>query len=187
MGWTFTYKNPNMSVREFFEQQFNINNPAKNIYGKIIGFSATWTTAYIAYEFVQNGERKVFAFVCLLRHVPKAKDGYNFGYKDMDESMGPCEYKCPKTILKMLTPTEHEYAKEWRKRCWDRIEKRAKMPKVKKGDWIKFSKPITFIDGSCYDTLRFDRGSRFETGSYLTFRIRNWRDREFVKVNPPNP
>ena len=33
--------------------------------------------------------------------------------------MGPYESKCPKGIIDLLSPTESEYAKEWRKRCLD--------------------------------------------------------------------
>ena len=64
---------------------------------------------------------EVFAAITLTRI--DNKDYYNFAYKDMDETMGPCEGKCPKAILDLLTPTEYEYAKEWRKRCYENIMK----------------------------------------------------------------
>ena len=44
---------------------------------------------------------------------------HNFMYNAMDETVGPCEHKCPKSILDLLTPTENEYAKEWRQRCYE--------------------------------------------------------------------
>lgn len=65
---------------------------------------------------------KVFAAVTLTK--VDNKDYYNFAYKDMDESMGPCECKCPKAILDLLTPTEYEYAREWRKRCYENLKKK---------------------------------------------------------------
>ena len=65
---------------------------------------------------------KVFAAVTLTK--VDNKDYYNFAYKDMDESVGPCECKCPKAILDLLTPTEYEYAKEWRKRCYENLKKK---------------------------------------------------------------
>lgn len=52
------------------------------------------------------------------------KDYFNFSYKDMDESAGPGYYDCPKGILDMLTPTEYEWAKEWRERCYENIKKK---------------------------------------------------------------
>lgn len=63
---------------------------------------------------------KVFAAITLTS--VDNKDYYNFAYKDMDESMGPCESKCPKSILDLLTPTEYAYAKEWRKRCYENLD-----------------------------------------------------------------
>lgn len=65
---------------------------------------------------------KVFAAVTLTK--VDNKDYYNFAYKNMDESMGPCECKCPKAILDLLTPTEYEYAREWRKRCYENLKKK---------------------------------------------------------------
>lgn len=65
---------------------------------------------------------KVFAAITLTR--VDNNDYYNFAYKDMDESMGPCEDKCPKAILDLLSPTEYEYAKEWRKRCYENLKKK---------------------------------------------------------------
>lgn len=43
-------------------------------------------------------------------------------YKEMTEEWGPCECKCPASILKLLTPTDDEYAKRWREKCWARIK-----------------------------------------------------------------
>ena len=45
------------------------------------------------------------------------RQGYNFGYKSMDETYGPYQHKCPLAILNLLTPTDNEFANEWRKRC----------------------------------------------------------------------
>ena len=52
-----------------------------------------------------------------------AKDYFNFSYKDMDETVGPYRYDCPKSILDVLSPTDNEYAKEWRRKCYEKIEK----------------------------------------------------------------
>jgi hypothetical protein len=65
-----------------------------------------------------------FATVTLIRY-PKCKhptsDAYvtEFMYKDMDETVGPCETKCPTTLLKLLTsPAYNDHARAWRKACW---------------------------------------------------------------------
>ena len=41
---------------------------------------------------------------------------HEFGYKWMDETYGPYYYKYPKSYYKLLTPTDCEFAKEWRKK-----------------------------------------------------------------------
>lgn len=191
MGWTFTSKG-SQTTKEFFEKEFNYDK-GDGRSGKIIRFSATWTTAYMAYEIKvpetkdENGnvlpaKRDVIAIVCLIRHVPRALDGYTFGYKDMTENMGPCESRCPKTILDLLTPTTSEYANDWRKRCWDRINKRKAAPKVKAGDLIKFKHPIPFCDGTSQDTLRWSKGNRFYGSGYSFYRISDWREREYQNL-----
>ena len=45
------------------------------------------------------------------------RDYYDFGYKDMDETVGPCQCNCPKSILDLLTPTDSEWANQWRETC----------------------------------------------------------------------
>lgn len=52
------------------------------------------------------------------------KEWFNFSYKDMDETMGPYQYNCPKSILDLLSPTDNEYAIEWRKRCHEVLEEK---------------------------------------------------------------
>ena len=58
-------------------------------------------------------EQQVFGVVFLTSI--DNKDYHNFSYKDMDESMGPCYYDCPKGILDLLSPTDSEWANNWRK------------------------------------------------------------------------
>jgi hypothetical protein len=185
MGWTFTNKG-GQTTKEFFERSFNYDK-GDGRSGKIIRFSATWTVAYMAYEVkvpAMEGlpaKTDVIALVCLLRHVPNALDGYTFGYKDMDENMGPNERKCPKTILELLTPTTSEYAVSWRADCWARINKRKAAPKVKAGDWVQFAQPIHFRDGTVTDTLQWVKGSTFKI-FYNRFRLPSWRERDYKNI-----
>src|SRR3546814_2324881 len=51
----------------------------------------------------------VLAIVCLVRWNPKSTSGQHFGFKDMDEGMGPCEAKCPASVLDLLGPPRNEY------------------------------------------------------------------------------
>jgi hypothetical protein len=51
------------------------------------------------------------------------KNGYWFAYKSMDETVGPCYYDCPATILDLLTPTTNPSALDWRRKCQERAGK----------------------------------------------------------------
>ena len=55
----------------------------------------------------------VFAAVILTE---RGGDG-SWGYKDMDETMGPVEASAPLALLDLLSPTTHGYALDWRQRC----------------------------------------------------------------------
>lgn len=69
-----------------------------------------------------DGQR--WACLYLLRGSPRIKDDpCNWGYKDVDETMGPNEISFPYTWLDLLTPTDSKYANEWRARVKARGEK----------------------------------------------------------------
>jgi len=75
-------------------------------------------------EDIPRENQKVFGTVCLTSL--NSKDYFNFGYKDMDETANPYCYDCPVGILNLLTETDSEYAKDWRKTCREkRAEKNA--------------------------------------------------------------
>lgn len=149
MGWTFTHKDRDTTVRQFFEKEFH-DPTIKILDVATVGFRE----CYIAME--RKGE--VFALVCLLDYRPD--DYYNFGYKDMDETMAPYYYNCPERILKILTSTTNEDAITWRGKCWSRIEKNKARPKLKHGDIIKFANPITFVSGTTKDTFKVKKIGR---------------------------
>lgn len=73
-------------------------------------------------EDIPENERCIHAEVFLTS--VNIRDYFNFAYKDMSESMGPCEDNCPSSILDLLSPTDDEWALEWRKRCRANIEAR---------------------------------------------------------------
>lgn len=47
--------------------------------------------------------------------IEKAPDG-SYGYKDIDESMGPFYHDCPLRLLRAAGPTTSKTAQEWRNR-----------------------------------------------------------------------
>jgi hypothetical protein len=116
MGWTYFHREKSQSVKDTLMKEFRSDK------WEWLDFAVVkFRTAYAAIRNKETGE--VFALVCLLGY--RKNDYYNFGYKDMDETMGPCESECPQRILKLLTPTDSEWANQWRKRCQDYHERRA--------------------------------------------------------------
>lgn len=69
-----------------------------------------------------------------------------WGYKDMEESAGPCESRAPLSILNLLSELKDSdsYAHAWRQRCRDW----AAIPDYAEGDKIKLVAPVTLSDGS---------------------------------------
>ena len=87
---------------------------------------------YGAAKNVKTGE--VFAVVVPTR----MQDGW-FWTKMMDETVGPCECDCPKSILNLLTPTDCEWANEWREKCRTKAD-RPKLKDLAYGTIIRFDK-----------------------------------------------
>jgi hypothetical protein len=69
------------------------------------------STVYAAVS-TSKAPADVFALVVLIDR----RNG-QFGYKDMDEGMGPYECQCPARILDKLSATANSYALEWRAKC----------------------------------------------------------------------
>jgi Domain of unknown function (DUF6927) len=75
-------------------------------------------TVYLAVRSTdkKTGRSLVFAAVILISNTKKS----GFGYKDMDEGMGPCECACPQRIIRLLSPIADlphpRYTAEWRAR-----------------------------------------------------------------------
>lgn len=73
---------------------------------------------------IPTDEQWVFGVVFLTSTDRKAY--FNFSYKDMDETSGPCYYDCPKGILDLLTPTDNEWANNWRNKCHEQLNEKKK-------------------------------------------------------------
>jgi hypothetical protein len=177
MGWLYMqslggFKSP----KAYLDNQFTCGGVNKVLKSALCGMR----TYYAA---VQHGEGEVFAVVCLVQYNKRAKDGYVFGYKDMDETMGPCEADCPAAILDLLTPTESAYAIAWRERCRKHLDR----PKTKVGDIVVFEAPIRFSNGALHAAFKLIapwwnqklvRLQAIDGGGGL-YRIPNWKKRSF--------
>lgn len=91
---------------------------------RVIKSAMVGSTYYAAVERKKaDGSREVWAAVFLT--CGRSSDGTIWGYKDMDETMGPCEDRCPAKILALLSPTDSKYANEWRQRCRENLRIKA--------------------------------------------------------------
>ncbi len=162
MGWLFMPSlGGHRGPREYLDDQFTYERQGRS--SKVLRSALVrMRTYYAAMEVLADGkEREVWACVCLVKYNLRDKEGFIFGYKDMDEGMGPCERECPAAILDLLTPTENDYALEWRKACRAALAARAAKPKLKHGDLVTFASPIRFADGRTHQALRVDINPRF--------------------------
>ncbi len=179
MGWTFQAKP--RDVKADLDGQFT---------GKLRVLDSAIVAAreyYAAVEVVDGDKREVFAAVFMLQFAPKAHDGMTFGYKDMDETMGPRIARCPERILDLLTPTDSEYAKVWRQRCRDYHAARKACPKLQPGMRLRVTNDsVPTIGGVPVREVRVvvaGRTPRFWVDGYgLPFRWPSWRQYQFEMV-----
>ena len=128
MGWLCSYSASywkNVGGREVVDRQKECDRICtweSTVDGKVVSrhrvlkSAMVGSTYYAAVTTEKEGQpTKVWAAVFLT--CGKGKDGTVWGYKDMDETMGPCQTKCPPSILALLTPTDEKWALEWREKC----------------------------------------------------------------------
>lgn len=114
------------------------------------------------YAAIKDKNEGVFIFVALTN-----VDKGDFGYKDMDASMGPCVYTCPESILKLNTYHDG-YTDEWIDKC---RSARAEREKLKHAKRISVKMPFDtnhFSEGTTLDLYK--QGKRwYATGTYMYF------------------
>jgi len=102
MGWTFTlgYDKKDMVKDLLIETATR----------KVLDHSVRGSRLWVAFELVNRDDSRDRVIALFLLR----KDGYSYGYKDMDETMGPYYYDCPLKLLK-LVPDGSRFANEqWR-------------------------------------------------------------------------
>lgn len=145
MGWTSyhatNYKNGKVDRKTEMDALFTWSNDQISM--KVLKSSMVSRIYYAAIEEIREGKRTVFAAVCITGGADRSDPYFNFSYKDMDETMGPCYYDCPKSILDLLTETDSEAALEWRAKCREAKKK----PVVHKNS--VYFKAKALIDMNC--------------------------------------
>lgn len=194
MGWTFTNRPIGLSHQDFFSQKLNWEG------GRVLDAAGIgFTQVYLAFELLDRatGEsrepREVIAVACKIKW-RKSNDGYNFGYKCMDETMGPLIARCPQRILELLTPTDDERARQWREACWNTIRRRKERPKLQPGDVVLFSETLHFsgVDRRILEVVPAGRKLRFaefpvSDSSPQRYRVYRRNLDGAMTISSPNP
>ena len=142
MGWTSYHVDGRINRKEECDRMWT--QEEKNGYPKlrVLKSAVKGSIYYAAVEKSRAGNVEcVFGVVTITS--TNNKDYYNFSYKEMDETSGPYYCDCPKSILDLLTPTESEYANEWRKKCLEKLERNKSgltLSKLPIGTTIKFKR-----------------------------------------------
>lgn len=147
MGWSCTYKEPGVSLTQWFIDRgvlcWSDDSPYQY---RVLDSAVLRFVHYAAIERVDKatGDRIVFATVIKTKSFKTGRDGMNFCWKAMTESMGPFEDSCPERILDLLTETDDEDAREWRQRCRAKATAKKSMPKLVAGLKLVFAEPVKF-------------------------------------------
>ena len=191
MGWLFMRSlGGHATPKAYLDDQFTYAREDRRSRVLASGLVAM-RTYYAAVEHVSvsTSAREVWALVCLVRYNRRDREGYVFGYKDMEESMGPCEDACPAKVLDLLTETDNAYALDWRSRCRARLADRAiqnARPLPRPGDVLILAEPMLFRDGrrlSRFEAVRWPGKARslvYRSDAGGLYRIPKLKDRAYV-------
>lgn len=115
MGWTYELNRYNYTPKEYWlnEVLFRWNLTGQF---KVVAQNSKGNEFYAAIQKMETKE--VFAIVVLIE-----KHGKEIGFKEMDETSHPFYYNATKKLIKTLTPTDSNYANEWREKCLARYNK----------------------------------------------------------------
>lgn len=147
MGWTQGHKPEN--VREWVNKMYAVTNEVDQITQRCLDAAmVNMKDIYVAIERKDKyGITSVSADVIHIKFINEREDGENYSqmlYKFVSENSGPVAYHCPERILKLLTPTESQWANEWREANYANLERRKQGANLKVGDYVQFEEEIYF-------------------------------------------
>ena len=151
MGWLYKH-DPIDDPVAYLTDQYNHDGEHRTY--RVLAAARVANTVYMAVKIIQKttGNSYVLAAVILISNSRK----HGFGYKDMDECMGPCECACPDRIMRLLSPiadiSSPSYAAEWRARVAARkitdAELRTKRKQLRPGSIVTLEREVSFRDGT---------------------------------------
>jgi len=117
MGWLFhNEKLRHEAPVQYITREFS--HESETAKATVLAAAAVRGTIYAAIRTENKTTGKTYVFCAVILFKNSERSG--FGYKNMDESCGPCEVDCPDRILRLLSPVEEipgpGYAADWRAR-----------------------------------------------------------------------
>lgn len=115
MGWTTI---PSYTLDDLIKERTDrtprtfTSSEGKDIVWEVLDHSKRGNRLWKLVRYVKDGTETVYIALDLLSYSKE----HGAGYKDMDESVGPCYYDCPLKFLKKASPPEGEYAIGWREK-----------------------------------------------------------------------
>jgi hypothetical protein len=179
MGWLYQY-DPVENPVAYLTEKYNCDNERRTL--QVLAAARVGSTVYMAIKSTDKASAAsyVFAAVILISNTQK----HGFGYKDMDESMGPCQCDCPDRIMRLLTPISDlpnpGYAADWRARVEARKnttrQQKQKRQSLRVGSTVTLPTPASFRGGFTASRFRvayfWGRTPVFQAGDPPTFRCR---------------
>jgi hypothetical protein len=173
MGWTFFYKPKGKKAIDTIRE----DAMGADWYDqRVVAATATREAVFLVVK-TNEPDSKVYVpdadgtvrqlAVIAIKNSPKARDGYNFGYKDMTETMGPYGLEAPMSIIAQASPLQDPIgpqpgfsslrsATEYRERSRAKAEADAFKRGLKPGTIVKLPKPLSF-GGQMQQTFTVDR------------------------------
>lgn len=176
MGWTYHYNTTkDRLIRYLLEPHAYTRDDGTEVRIEPLKSTVHSTRLWSLWQRTVGEEVERYVVLHLLA-ADRKNNGY--GYKDMDESMGPYHYDCPVTWLDLLTEPSNDYARTWREQvraqaAKDREHKR-KVEAMTPGQKILiYGKPYTYeytIRPGRYAVRKQENGRVYgATRSMITF------------------
>ncbi len=119
MGWDFARGQTREQL--IAELTRNESNPERDLVCLAHCYKSTWTTEgnlwsvrEVRHKDASGAVVKIERLIAL--DLCECRPQYGWGYKGMDESVGPCYYDCPLKYLDMVPQAEGPYAAGWREK-----------------------------------------------------------------------
>lgn len=149
MGWTWQeskFRKDNGTIDRKAECDHIINYENDKVKLEVLKSAMKGSVYYAAVKRFDKANGNSFVFGAVFLTSTDKHSWCDFGYKDMDETCGPYESECPKSILDMLSETDNKYALEWRARCRENLKSRKSLSSIRIGQVIEFN--------NGYETIR---------------------------------